>query len=299
MSANTLQEDLALALMIRAFEETLLELFGKGQLSGTTHTSIGHEIVPVALRSSLTRDDYVFSNHRGHAHFLAMHEDPKGLMAEIMGRKGAVCGGVGGSQHVNVGNFFSTGIQGEGIGVATGVAHHLKCEGEGKLAVAYVGDGTFGQGLVYEALNMAALWSLPLLVVVENNHIAQSTPSSLNMAGTIAGRAAAFGVPHLHISSPDIGEIRRLTEEPIARIRRQPGPLMLEFEVPRLASHSKGDDTREASEIAALHLKDWSAYYKKKDPQGVARLEREAKARIKELAELLLQAPPSRGGSHD
>ncbi|MGE4158386.1 MAG: thiamine pyrophosphate-dependent enzyme, partial [Planctomycetota bacterium] len=258
------------------------------------HTSLGQEIVPVALRTSLTREDWIFSNHRGHAHFLALHEDFKGLMAEIMGREGAVCGGVGGSQHVNVGNFFSTGVQGEGLGQAVGVAHHLKREGQGRLAVAYIGDGTFGQGLVYEALNMAALWNLPLLVVVENNHIAQTTPSHLNMAGIIAARAAAFGIPHTLIDSRDLAEIRAITEPLIAEMRKAPGPRMVEFLVPRLGPHSKGDDTREAHEIAAEQERDWLKHYESQIRGLKTRLEQVIRPKMAALSADLLKKPEIR-----
>lgn len=298
MTGSALSADLELLLMIRAFEEHLLELFGRGLLAGTTHTSLGQEIVPVALRTSLTKDDWIFSHHRGHAHFLALHEDFRGLMAEIMGREGAVCGGVGGSQHVNVGNFFSTGVQGEGLGQAVGVAHHLKRENRGRLAVVYIGDGTFGEGLVYEALNMAALWKLPLLVVVENNGIAQTTPTSTAMAGTIEGRSAAFGIPHTRIDTRDLMEIRSITEPLIARMRKAPGPRMIEFLVPRLGPHSKGDDTRAAHEIAAEHARDWLKHYEAQTRGLTTRLEQIIRPKMAEISAALLKAPQIRSLPH-
>ena len=179
-------------LFIRKFEESLLDLFQKGKLNGTTHTCIGQEEIPVAIMPLLIKEDYIFSNHRGHGHYLALFNDAEGLLAEIMGRQDAVCNGVGGSQHIKRGNYFSTGIQGSSVPVATGVALQLKREKNNGVAVSFIGDGTWGQGAVYEALNMAALWQVPLVIICENNEISQSTPSSLNMAGSIKNRANAL-----------------------------------------------------------------------------------------------------------
>ena len=149
-------EDLRLLLLIRHFETALLELFGHGLLHGTTHTCLGQEPVPVALRPLLHAEDFVFSNHRGHGHYLARFDDPTGLLAEIMGREGAVCGGIGGSQHLKRGRYLSTGVQGESLPVAAGAALHLAHHEPGRLACVHIGDGTWGEGAVYEALNMAA-----------------------------------------------------------------------------------------------------------------------------------------------
>ncbi|GAA1737660.1 thiamine pyrophosphate-dependent dehydrogenase E1 component subunit alpha [Luedemannella helvata] len=256
-----LTEDLASLLLIRHFESALLDLFDRGELNGTTHTCLGQEHVPVALRGLLDPRDYVFSNHRGHGHYLSLFDDPAGLLAEIMGREGAVCAGVGGSQHILRERYLSTGVQGESLPVAAGAALHLSRSEPGQLACAFVGDGTWGQGAVYEALNLAALWRLPLLVVVEHNGIAQSTPTSRAMAGTIAGRAAAFGIPHTYVDSVDVDELRAVLAKPVAAVRDGGGPLVVEARVRRLGPHSKGDDPRPADEVAALRAGDWRPYY--------------------------------------
>lgn len=276
--------DLSLLLTIRAFELKLLELFGKGMLNGTTHTCLGQEYIPVALRELLGPDDHVFSNHRGHGHYLARFEDPEGLLAEIMGRRGAVCGGVGGSQHIRRDRFLSTGVQGESLPVACGVALHLKRAEPGALACVHIGDGTFGEGSVYEALNLAALWSLPLLVVVENNGIAQTTPTSANMAGTIAGRAAAFGIDHVRTDSVDLTAIRGLLAPRIESVR-QGRPLVVEFATNRLGPHSKGDDTRPAEVVDRAKAADWYARYAAAYPERFGRLDARARAYIDEVAE--------------
>ncbi|MFI0423850.1 thiamine pyrophosphate-dependent dehydrogenase E1 component subunit alpha [Spongiactinospora sp. 9N601] len=288
-------DDLELMLMIRAFEYKLLDLFAAGMLNGTTHTCLGQEHVPVALSPLMDPRDHVFSNHRGHGHYLARYRDPHGLLAEIMGREGAVCGGVGGSQHVHRDRYMSTGVQGESLPVAAGVALHLSRAEPGAAAWAYIGDGTFGEGAVYEALNIAALWRLPVVVVVENNGIAQSTPTSAHLAGTIAGRAAAFGVPHLAIGSTDPAEIRDIVAGPLGHVRAGRGPLVLEFRAHRLGPHSKGDDTRDEQALREASAGDWYHRYAEADPAGLARVESEQRAYVAAVADEVAARPPSTG----
>ncbi|MFD0661891.1 thiamine pyrophosphate-dependent enzyme [Thermocatellispora tengchongensis] len=221
--------------------------------------------MPVALKPLLDEADFVFSNHRGHGHFLARHAEPYGLLAEIMGRQGALCAGVGGSQHIYHHRFLSTGVQGESLPVAVGTALTLK--GTGALACVYIGDGTWGEGAVYEALNMARLWRVPLLVVVEHNGIAQSTPAAAHMAGTVAGRAAAFDIPHHRTTSTDIGHIRAELAPLVAAVRRDSLPLVAEFATHRIGPHSKGDDTRTPEEIARVARHDWYTRYARLYPE--------------------------------
>jgi acetoin:2,6-dichlorophenolindophenol oxidoreductase subunit alpha len=253
--------DLEMLLLIRHFELSLLDLFSQGKLNGTTHTCLGQEYIPTALSPLLTEHDFIFSNHRGHGHYLARFNDPEGLLAEIMGKAGAVCNGVGGSQHIYRKNYLSTGIQGESLPVAAGVALHLKRQQNAGIAVVYIGDGTWGEGAVYEALNISQLWQLPVLVVVENNKIAQTTPTHLNMAGTIAGRAKAFEANYFKVESIDIQELRAAINPMIQDIRTHPSPLVLEFVTQRVGPHSKGDDTRSLEELEAIHQWDWYTAY--------------------------------------
>jgi acetoin:2,6-dichlorophenolindophenol oxidoreductase subunit alpha len=276
-------DDLALMLLIRHFEWALLDLFSSGKLNGTTHTSLGQEYIPVALRTLLADEDFIFSNHRGHGHYIARFNDPAGLLAEIMGREGAICNGVGGSQHIYRAGYCSTGIQGAGVPVAAGVALHLKRANSHGLAVVYIGDGTWGQGSVYETLNIARLWELPLLVVVENNRIALSTPAEQGMAGTIEGRTRAFGVDYLKIVSRDINQIRIALAPPIRQARMHCAPLVIEFETDRLGPHSKSDDTRSADELADLRSRDWYTIYRDLFPRQAERVEAAARAAIERL----------------
>jgi pyruvate dehydrogenase E1 component alpha subunit len=257
LGAELAEIDLNLLLMIRHFEEGLLGLFAQGRLNGTTHTCLGQEYIPVALRTLLRSDDHIFSNHRGHGHYLARFDDPAGLLAEIMGRAGAVCNGVGGSQHLHRGTYLSTGVQGESVAVASGVAIHLSRAARGQLAVVFIGDGTWGEGVVYEALNLARLRWLPLLVVVENNHIAQTTRLDHNMAGTVGGRAQAFDIDFQHIATNDIADIRAVLAPRITAMRERPAPLIVEFDTTRLGPHSKGDDTRGPDELDGIRACDW------------------------------------------
>jgi acetoin:2,6-dichlorophenolindophenol oxidoreductase subunit alpha len=288
-------EDLAALLMIRAFEEALLSLFSQGKLNGTTHTCLGQEHVPVALAPLLDADDHVFSNHRGHGHYLARYDDPAGLLAEITGRAGAVCGGAGGSQHLYRPGYVSTGVQGESLPVAAGVALHLRRCHDRAVAVAFIGDGTWGEGAVYEALNLAALWRLPLLVVVENNLIAQTTPVTAHMAGDIAGRAAAFGIEHALIRGHDLTAIRGALRPVIARVRARCGPAVIEFDTRRLGPHSKGDDARGEADIAEARARDWHAAYRAQSPEAFDEAERAQRERIARMVDDVLGRPESTG----
>ena len=151
--------------------------------------------------STLQPGDIVFSNHRCHGHFLAYGGDPRALFAELMGKASGVCGGRGGSQHLQWRNFYSNGVQGGIVPVATGMALAEKRKGSRAVTVAFLGDGTLGEGVVYEALNMAALWKAPILYVVENNRIAQTTPIEQAVAGSLPARFQAFGIPAHELDS--------------------------------------------------------------------------------------------------
>jgi pyruvate dehydrogenase E1 component alpha subunit len=288
MFSRLADDDLCLMVMIRQFEQALLRLFGEGMVDGTTHTCIGQEYVPVALTPLLAKGDYVFSNHRGHGHYLALYRDPVALLAEIMGRTGGVCEGIGGSQHLHQDTFFATGVQGESLPLAVGAALHLKSSGS--VALAYIGDGTFGEGAVYEALNMASLWEVPLIVVVENNGIAQTTPAGKHMAGSIRGRAAAFGIAYRHFGTQDVPAIRN----ELAPVFRTGKPLVIEFDTVRLGPHSKGDDTRDDAEIRALRQRDWCTAYEKAFPEQFAMAMTKAHQTVQgAIAEVVTREPVS------
>jgi len=236
---------------IRRFEQSLLDLFERGLLNGTTHACIGQEADAVAVIEHLGDDDHVFSNHRCHGHFLARTGDALGLMAEIMGKPEGVCGGIGGSQHLCAPGFMSNGVQGGIVPNAAGIALAKQLDGSTGLSVVFIGDGTLGEGATYETLNLASLWRLPLVVVLEDNEWAQSTPSSANLAGSIRDRFTAFGLGVFEIDSTDVEELDAVAERALAQARTREGPVAIVIHTYRLCHHSKNDDNRPADEVAA------------------------------------------------
>ena len=242
---------------IRRFEETLLDLFAQGKLVGTTHTYIGQEANAVGVISHLERErDVIFSNHRCHGHYLAFTDDAFGLLCEVMGKAPGVCGGKGGSQHLCNGNFYSNGVLGSIVPVATGIglAEKMKCTGA--ISTVFLGDGTLGEGVTYESLNMASLWKLPMLFVVENNFYAQSTPVELELAGSIPARAAAFGIEVAELDTTDVLDVHEAAANAVSRIRETGEPFFLVLHTYRFSPHSKGDDNRDPAEIEERRERD-------------------------------------------
>lgn len=237
---------------IRCFEETVLEQFSKGVFFGTSHTYIGQEADAVGILSNRAAGDIIFSNHRCHGHFLAYGGDSRSLFAELMGRATGVCGGRGGSQHLQWKDFYSNGIQGGIVPVGTGMALAEKLSGSGAVVIIFIGDGTLGEGALYESLNMASLWSLPVLYVVENNGIAQTTPIELSVAGSIPGRFEAFGIRATEISTSDVAEIGGVAAEIIDQVRQDTRPQAIICHTHRFGPHSKGDDTRDPQEMELI-----------------------------------------------
>ncbi|MDQ3380289.1 MAG: thiamine pyrophosphate-dependent dehydrogenase E1 component subunit alpha [Actinomycetota bacterium] len=264
---------------IRRFEESLLDLFAQGKLVGTTHTYIGQEANAVGIIDHLEPErDVIFSNHRCHGHYLAFTDDDFGLLCEVMGKAPGVCGGKGGSQHLYKGNFYSNGVLGSIVPVATGIALAEKQKGTGAVSTVFLGDGTLGEGVTYESLNIASLWKLPVLFVVENNHYAQSTPIDLALAGSIPARARAFGVETAELATTDVEEIHDAAGRAVARIRETGEPFFLVLDTYRYSPHSKGDDNRDPAEIEQR---------RERDPLGVAgaRLEEAERNAIEERCE--------------
>ena len=236
---------------IRRFEERLLSLFEEGLLNGTTHACIGQEADSVAIAEHLGEEDHVFSNHRCHGHFLARTGDALALLAEIMGKPEGVCGGIGGSQHLCAPGFMSNGVQGGIVPNAAGIALAKQLSGNSGMSVVFIGDGTLGEGATYETLNLAALWRLPLVVVLEDNEWAQSTPSRENLAGSISSRFSAFGMSVYEIDSTDVEEIDAVAERALSHARTENEPVAIVIHTYRLCHHSKNDDNRPAEEVAA------------------------------------------------
>ncbi len=243
--------------LIRQTEQLILDLFGRGLLSGTTHTCLGQELCQMAVvRALQDDDDVVLSNHRNHGHFLTYSGDFLGLVAEIMGREAGVCGGYGGSQHMALRHFHSNGVQAGMTAIATGLALQRKQRGSASVVAVMVGDGTLGEGLLYESMNLAAIWKLPVLFVVENNGIAQTTVTAATVGGgNIAARGAAFGLKTWQIDDADSGFCAQV-QGIVNAMREGIGPGMLVVETGRLGPHSKGDDLRPAQELERIQQRD-------------------------------------------
>jgi TPP-dependent pyruvate/acetoin dehydrogenase alpha subunit len=239
-------------LRIRRFEETILEQFKNGLFSGTTHTSLGQEANAVGVISQMLPENVIVTNHRCHGHYLAYGGDMRALFAELMGRSTGIGGGRGGSQHIHWRNLYSNGVQGGIVPIAAGMALAEKRKGKDVSVTVFIGDGTFGEGVIYEAFNFASLWQLPLLIVVENNHIAQTTPSEMAIAGSLRKRFEAFGIPAVELDTSDVLQISSQTAQLYAEIHENSSPRGLILNTARFGPHSKGDDTRLEAEVARL-----------------------------------------------
>jgi TPP-dependent pyruvate/acetoin dehydrogenase alpha subunit len=256
---HAMQENYSLfrsMLLIRRFEEHILSEFSAGKLFGTTHVYIGQEANAAGIFSEIDPEDVIFSNHRCHGHFLAYGGEAYRLAAELMGKATGLVGGRGGSQHIHWRNFYSNGIQGGIVPVAAGMALAEKIKNSGKITLVFIGDGTLGEGVLYESLNLAALWKLPILFVLEDNHFAQTTPVEKAVAGSMAGRFSAFGIATWELDTMDVLEIRKAAREAIGRIRSkvEPGGLILHTQ--RFSAHSKGDDPRTTEQLIRVREHD-------------------------------------------
>jgi 2-oxoisovalerate dehydrogenase E1 component len=242
------QDILKKGLQIRRAEELLLEAFRDGHIRGTVHTCLGQELIPVLVNEYFP-DSFWFSNHRGHGHYLAKTADFAGLFAEILGREGSVSNGIGGSQHIYAKNFISNGIQAGQAGIAAGYASPRI--GTNDSSVMFIGDGTLGAGHLYEAWNIAAIESSRVLYIVEDNHIAQSTPSTNTFRGNLENRAKGFGLKYLFADDSDFDSMESALNQ--AKLNLSINiPTVLHINTKRLGPHSKGDDNRANEEIKKL-----------------------------------------------
>ncbi|MHC4795019.1 MAG: dehydrogenase E1 component subunit alpha/beta, partial [Planctomycetota bacterium] len=244
------------ALTIRQTENCLLQLSSQGKVSGRVHTCLGQEWIPVAVAESLRPGDYIFSNHRGHGHYLAWTDDVEGLVAEIMGKTDGPCAGRGGSQHLCRDGFFSSGTRGGIVPVAAGLAMAKRMAMGIGIAVVFIGDGMLAQGVVYETLNITAKWSLPLLIVLEDNGVAQTTDQSQTLAGTIKGRARALGIDMLQADTWHPSELIGRAAEAVQRVRMYHRPLLLNVKTYRLGEYSQRDDGRDYLEVVSFAERD-------------------------------------------
>ncbi|TXD81376.1 pyruvate dehydrogenase [Subsaximicrobium wynnwilliamsii] len=290
MEKNTISHKLIKTLIrIRNVEQTFLDLFSQGHLNGTVHTCIGQELSALAFAGQLKKTDFVFSNHRCHGHFIAYTNEWKPLMLELLGKKDGVCGGVGSSQHLQLYNFFSNGIQGGIMPMAAGFALGNKLKQNDAIGVVYIGDGTLGEGVVYETLNFISKKEIPVIVVCENNKYAQSTPIEYNLAGSIELRAKAFGIEFRNSSTS--GETANIIDEAKASIdwvRANKKPIFHLVDTYRLKAHSKGDDDRDQSEIETNAKNDFLNILAENDPEYFKKENDKIQAEIDKFIETAL-----------
>jgi len=249
-------------LLIRRFEERCNALFLQGRIPSTLHLYIGQEAVAVGVCSALRVDDYVTGTHRPHGHALAKGVSPRSIMAELMAKETGCCRGRGGSMHVggmDVGMFPAVAIVGAGCPIAAGAALSAKMRGTDQVSVSFFGEGAANEGDWHEALNMAALWRLPVLYVCENNLYGASTRFERAFAvPSVASRACAYGMPGVEVDGNDVEAVRAVALEAVARARAGGGPTLIECHTYRLCGHSRSDacDYRPDDEEAEWRQRD-------------------------------------------
>jgi 2-oxoisovalerate dehydrogenase E1 component len=281
--------------LIRRTEELILDLFSRGLLSGTTHTCLGQELCQMAVVRALNDpDDVVLSNHRNHGHFMSYSGHFTGLVAEIMGREAGVCGGYGGSQHMAFRHFHSNGVQAGMTGIGTGIALARKMGNSRALIATMIGDGTLGEGLLYESMNLASIWKAPVLFVVENNGIAQTTYTHETIGGSIEARGQAFGLLTWHLDD-SASDFSRSVNDIVEEMRNAGRPGMLVIDTRRMGPHSKGDDLRDEHERKAIAERDpLTAIGKRMPPAKREEIETRNAAFLREVEAEALASPEAR-----
>ena len=251
MNSGNLATDDLLALyrrmlLIRRMEEQLAADCKAGRLPGPVHLYIGQEAVAAGVCAHLTDADWIASTHRGHGHFLAKGGDPAAMMAEIYGKANGICGGFGGSMHVADvarGIMGANGVVGGGIALMAGAALAAQLDGDGRVAVCFFGDGAANQGVLAEALNVAALWALPLVLVCENNGFSEFSPSARVTAGRIVDRGTPYGVACAEVDGNDVIEVWQAAHAAVRIARDGKGPTLIEARTYRTRGHVEYEDT--------------------------------------------------------
>ncbi|MBK3565437.1 MULTISPECIES: pyruvate dehydrogenase complex E1 component subunit beta [unclassified Streptomyces] len=252
---------------IRRFEERASDLYKATEIPGFLHLSIGQEASAVGACWPLGARDGITSTHRGHGHVLAKGLDSASMMAELMGKDAGTCHGRGGSMHIadpGLGIYGANGIVGAGLPIAAGVATAAKLRAAGDVVVAFFGDGAVAQGMFHEAVNLAAVWDLPVVFLCENNHYSEFSPESEQHRAPLSARAAGYGIEYQHVDGNDVLAVAQTMTGLVARLRAGGGPVLLEAETYRWHGHYEGDPERyrPAEEVAAA---------KERDPLLIAR----------------------------
>jgi TPP-dependent pyruvate/acetoin dehydrogenase alpha subunit len=262
ISKDTLLEMYRRMLRIREFELASIDLFKRGQVKGAVHPYIGQEASGVGVCMALRTDDLIAGTHRSHGHNIAKGADPKRMMAEILGKETGYCRGRGGSMHIaafDTGSLGALAVVGSGIPIAVGAALGFKMRGEDRVAVPFTGDAGSNTGNWHEGLNMAAIWNLPVVFALENNHYGVSTNiKNSTRIEDLSLRAQGYGVPGVRVDGFDVIAVYQAAVEAVARARRGGGPTLLVTESYRFEGHYAGEPEvyRERSEVAEWRTKD-------------------------------------------
>lgn len=249
---------------IRAFEDNANQLYLSAKMPGLTHMYSGQEAVAVGICEALEKTDHITSTHRGHGHCVAKGAEFKEMFCELLGKAEGYCRGKGGSMHIADqanGNLGANAIVGGSAGIATGAAMTAKRLKTGATTVCFFGDGALGQGLLYEVMNMAALWKLPVIYACENNHYGEYTKTEEMAAGELAGRARAFGIETFQVDGQDVLAVNTLAQQLVARCRNGEGPFFVVLDTYRYHGHHVGDINR--------------GYYRSKEEEAFWKAERD------------------------
>ncbi len=290
-------------LLIRRFEEKAGQLYGMGLIGGFCHLYIGQEAVVTGIQSVQEEGDTVVTTYRDHGHMLAQGMDPKGVMAELTGREGGYSRGKGGSMHMfsqEKGFFGGHGIVGAATAIGTGLGFAHKYRNDGGVAVAYMGDGSANQGQVAECYNMAALWQLPILYVIENNEYGMGTSAARHAAGQLYARGQGYGIPGEQVDGMNVFAVQAAARQALDYIRTGNGPYILEVMTYRFRGHSMSDPAnyRTKEELEGKKAQDPIIQIKSMmmdihgtKEEDLKKIDKKIKARIKDAAEFAESSP--------
>ncbi len=292
--------------MIREFEEQVNELYTRALMPGLAHLYIGEEAVAVGICEALRQTDYITSTHRGHGHCLAKGASPDRMFAELLGKEAGYCRGKGGSMHIAdpaTGNLGANAIVGGSAGIATGAALASKRLGKDDVTVCFFGEGALGQGVLYEVMNLAALWKLPVIYVCENNLYNEYTHYSETTAGDILARGKAFGVPAESVDGQDVRAVYAIAQRLVERARKGQGPAFVVCNTYRYTGHHVGDINREyyrskqeeqewkTKRDAIQNFAAWMTEQKFTEAGKLGEIQQEVRAEMKAAVEFAIGAP--------
>ncbi|MEM3536272.1 MAG: pyruvate dehydrogenase (acetyl-transferring) E1 component subunit alpha [Candidatus Bathyarchaeia archaeon] len=304
LTKDKLTEMFRKMLEIRFFEEKVFDLYAQNLVPGTIHLYAGEEAVAVGVCSTLKKDDYITSTHRGHGHCIAKGADLKRTMAEILGKKTGYCKGKGGSMHIadfSIGMLGATAVVGAGIPIAVGAGLSIKLRKTDQVVACFFGEGASNQGTFHESINMASIWKLPVIFICENNLYAMGTRQSRVMnIENIADRAIAYGIPGMVVDGNDVLAVYEASAKAVERARKGEGPTLLECKTYRHKGHSRVDPAkyRPKEEVEAWLAKDPIKRFKERliqtktlSEEEIKKIEEEVSAEIEEAVKFAIESP--------